>query len=90
MVTKSGGFAWEVLHVCLVPRLVPLGSTWTHVAENVLFAAFGLGSCLDPLGSTWIHVAQNVLFATFGLGSCLVLLSSKWIHAVIMHEFSAL
>ena len=53
MVTKSGGFAWEVLHFCLDPRLDPLGSTWIHVAQNVLFAAFGLGSAL---GSTWIHL----------------------------------
>ena len=50
--TKSIDFAWEGLKFCLVPPLVPLGSTWFHVAKSVLFTTFWLGSCLVPRGSS--------------------------------------
>ena len=61
-------FAWEVLQICLVPCLVPLGSAWFHHAQDVLFAALWLGSCLVPLGS----YTETIGFYSFLAWFCLV------------------
>ena len=48
---RKAHFSWEALHFCLVPRLVPLGSTWIHNAFNTLFTALSPRS-RQGLGST--------------------------------------
>ena len=61
-------------HFCLDPCLDPLGSTWIHDAQGVLFTTPLLGS---ELGSTCNHYQAGVLFATLLLCSRR---RSTWIH----------
>jgi len=65
---------------CLVPPLVPLGSSWFHVEVDVVFTTIWISPCLVPLGSDceryslynawrWFHVEADVLFTTLQMGS---------------------